>query len=213
MGWIIDDGTDEASRHEGQAGYLVTAPWGELVMSGSSTGAGVLVPRLTADAAVARAFAGRDDDPYQVVPWSEVAGWQAACDCGWRGPEWAIDDVTLRLTENFDASDALLTGGGTVEDAALAAWREHVRPIQERAGRVEGIEAAANRYWQARHDLDLAVDAAREEPAISWADIGVAAGMTRQSAHERWSRRRRALSELPAETEVVAAAGTMPPGL
>lgn len=213
MGWIVDNGTEEASRHEGYAAFLVVAPWGEQVTSGSTAAGGVVVPRLTADAAVRRAFAGQDDEPDEVVPWSEVAGWQAVCECGWRGPTWAIDDVTLSRTENFDSDGALLSDGETVEDAALAAWREHIRPRWEKSERIGAIVAAANRYWQARHELDQVVYAGRDEPALSWADIGQAAGMTRQSAHERWAtesgRQARGLGDLPAGTHaaVLAAEG------
>ena len=49
-----------------------------------------------------------------------------------------------------------------------------------------GVEAAAREYNQAGHRLDKTVAAAKAAGA-SWADIGRAVGISRQSAHERWA--------------------------
>ena len=49
-----------------------------------------------------------------------------------------------------------------------------------------GYLGAAREYTQAGHRLDKTVAAAKAAGA-SWADIGRAVGISRQSAHERWA--------------------------
>lgn len=54
-------------------------------------------------------------------------------------------------------------------------------------GAVGGVRSATEGVVKAQLALDAAVFAARGAGA-SWAQIGQAAGMSRQSAHERWGR-------------------------
>lgn len=72
-----------------------------------------------------------------------------------------------------------------VAAAAQAVWRrEHLDPINVD----DEIRAAVN----ARRDADALLDAAvakARQLGRSWADIGAATGMTRQSANERWKDR------------------------
>lgn len=69
-----------------------------------------------------------------------------------------------------------------VRDAAVELWRpEHVFGSDD----LTEVEAAAAAASQARLRLDAAAALARHSGA-SWADIGRAAGMARQSAQERW---------------------------
>lgn len=112
---------------------------------------------------------------------SEVAGWQAECACGWRGtvrrsgPEprqQAADDDVPRV----------------VRQVLRREWAAHVgtngtAPVRRAAGQVARAQAR----------LDAAVREARAAGA-SWAEIGDAAGMTRQSAHERWAGEERGAS-------------------
>lgn len=182
MGWTTD-----AEGHEGYAAYSVTLepPGLRLLVEGSETADGLLV---VADLSQG----GRAETTgIVVVPWAQVNGWKAVCSCDWRSDNLARrEDTSALLTGDTATPDnALLLDGRTAEEALRDEWLEHMQPDLERLRRVAAIRSAADTYWQARHDLDQAVSAAREEPALSWADIGQAAGMTRQSAHERWSRR------------------------
>jgi hypothetical protein len=63
--------------------------------------------------------------------------------------------------------------------------RDALAEVQRQAVTDVGIAAAA--YKGAGSALDRAVNAARAAGA-SWTDIGRAAGITRQTARERWSR-------------------------
>ncbi len=180
MGWIIEEeGLYEA--HEGHVAYI--APDGR--HAEATTRAGLLIRRAEADRAARRARrAGRsphDSELYDLVPWAELDGWQAACSCGWSGSRW---DRAEMLGEGLDPEEAQLPDGRFVFDAAEADWLAHINPLRAR-GRVA---AAAQALAAARRDLDLAVDQARRlDPPPSWAEIGRATGMTRQAARERWS--------------------------
>ena len=69
-----------------------------------------------------------------------------------------------------------------VEDAVQDEWMIHIAPSEA----ILGVEAAAKEHRQAGHRLDKTVEAAKAAGA-SWADIGRAAGISRQAAHERWA--------------------------
>lgn len=128
---------------------------------GSSSG-GIMVATLTADGELSY-----DDTRERSA--SDVIGHVAACACGWRG------HVQKGLAHEW----------GYVEDAdderIIEAWRRHIEPEK----RTEIVTEAAQRYAAAGRDLDDAVREARVSGA-SWADIGRAVGITRQSARERW---------------------------
>lgn len=179
MGWT----DDEVEGHEGYAAYLTR----DGRTAGSSSGLGVLIRRLDAGQAAAAAWRQNrtptNEDMYDLVPYADVVGWRNLCECGWQGTTW--DRAATTVTGSFpDADSAYLPGGDSVDDAAYAEWQTHIQPLK----RLAGVQAAAAAYAAARDELDRAVHAARaSDPAASWADIGRATGMTRQSAHERWS--------------------------
>ena len=178
MGWLSDE--------EGHEGYvLAVAPDGRT--SGSSNAAGILLWRPDVDQRVAAAWAeGRPpttEEMYELVPYAEVVGWEAGCSCGWTGRRWTRGETTPGEYGGHDADDAYLPDGRTVEDHGLDLWKAHMEPV----GRLSAVERAADALAQAREALDQAVLEARgQEPAASWTEIGRAAGMTRQSAHEKW---------------------------
>ena len=66
----------------------------------------------------------------------------------------------------------------------ITEWRRHIAGWQA----LEDVEEAAARHAAAARGLDEAVRTAAAAGA-SWSDIGGAAGMTGQSATERWSDR------------------------
>ncbi|MGO4591029.1 hypothetical protein [Paenarthrobacter sp. 2TAF44] len=69
-----------------------------------------------------------------------------------------------------------------MEDAVQEEWLAHIAPSEA----ILGVEAAAKEHRQAGHRLDKTV-AASNAAGASWADIGRAAGISRQAAHERWA--------------------------
>jgi len=69
------------------------------------------------------------------------------------------------------------------EDLMLREWEAHIAPLRGTAD----VRHAAAEVAEAEARLTAAVAAARKQGA-TWEAIGRAAGMTRQSAHERWSR-------------------------
>jgi hypothetical protein len=176
VGWIIErEGLYD--EHEGHAAF-VTAD-GRL--TGTSTGAGVLIRRPDASARSAAAWAaGRTpatEDMDELVPWDDVVGWQTVCACGWTGKRW---DRSATLPGEYGGrhpEDAYLADGETVEARAQQDWAAHIEPL-EQLGAVR----------EARQRLDEAVCNARAAGA-SWADIGVAAEMSEQAAREGWDHR------------------------
>ena len=123
---------------------------------------------------------------HEVVPDSEIIGWRGACSCGWRGVMWerVISSAAADLTHRRDyvSPSEFADASSKVEDAIHEEWKVHIAPSEA----VLGVEAAAREYTQAGHRLDKTVAAAKAAGA-SWADIGHAVGISRQSAHERWA--------------------------
>lgn len=174
MGWL-SEGHLEA--HEGWAAFLTRDGriWGSSSVKG--------VHRLEqVDGAWSE----------ETVPWSEVIGWRTACTCDWTGSTWLQTDTGPGPARQpttgdspVDAEEAYLPDGSTVEERGRAEWEAHLAPLS----RLAHIKAAAAELAQARARLDEAVGQARTEPPLSWTEIGQAAGMSRQSAHERWGGR------------------------
>lgn len=134
-------------------------------------------------------------------PASEAVGWILRCECrplnrsggtAWEDPtRWvrvpsaSLEDLDRRrlFAADEDVSDAGMRPD--VAENARAAWRrEHLDPSEA----LDAIHNAAADRSEAERKLDAAVAAARQH-GHSWADIGQAAGMTRQSANERWRNR------------------------
>lgn len=174
MGWMTDD-----SQHEGWIGAL----FADGRIGGSSSAAGI---RAGYDADGTLLPAG-DDDEWR--PFDAVIGWVGqcgGCQLRWRTEAWLLVDDPAE--ENLQArrvyADPVASMGDPppqVEEAFLAEWRTHVRP-HEALGAVADLAAE---HVDVGRRLAAAVGRARAVGA-SWTDIGAAAGITRQSAHERW---------------------------
>lgn len=162
--------TVDGVSHEG---WVVPLFAGGVEGAGVSGGQGILV----------RLPDGREE----WRPDDEVTGWAAGCECGWRGRPW----TRVPVGGLVDRSARLLAMPGKYydldnddEQLVIAEWHEHVAP----ALAVEAIADAAAEVAAATDRLDAAVRAARTAGA-SWSDVGRGAGITRQSANERWATR------------------------
>jgi hypothetical protein len=111
-----------------------------------------------------------------------VTGWRAVCTCGWRGgqfyprAEWPSSHGGPPPQVYGEDEHGHETGGG-----ALAEWENHLR----QALPALDVHDLTRSIARAHDELGDAVARARAAGA-SWTVIGAAAGMTRQSAHERW---------------------------
>jgi hypothetical protein len=191
MGWQTEDG-----KHEGWA--AAEFPDGRLAVGSGTSLDGVsyvLARHLGGNRAD---HAGGEADK---VDGLTAVGWRGACECGWRGPLWE------RVTEPPARAEALLDGtdGGrvdwaarkvfdpgltahgdassSIEDSIFQEWRGHLPSLA-----LADIREAAENVRKTDYRLAEAVARARAD-GCSWAEIGAASGITRQSAHERWSKR------------------------
>lgn len=175
MGWISSD-----NEHEGWAACV--APDGR--PSASSTAGGMLFKGITGHYPPDKMLPN-----YEVIPDKEIVGWRGQCECGWQGELWervtsAEDAADFSRRRDYLAPEEPAFASGEVEEAIHDEWRAHIAPSEA----VLGVEAAAREYSRAGHRLDKTVAAAKAAGA-SWADIGRAVGISRQSAHERWAER------------------------
>jgi len=184
MGWLTDDGRHEGYLApmfgDGQRGHGITGgPDDEIVVG----------PELE----------GEDGSwIWPTRPAGEVTGWVVCCDCNssasygppstWVGPVFTRvpsktqESLAARRIFAPDDDVAYAADRQDVHDAAVELWRsEHAFGVDA----LTEVQAAAGAAAQAKLRLDAAVALARHSGA-SWADIGRAAGMTRQSAQERW---------------------------
>ncbi len=104
----------------------------------------------------------------------------------WTGPVWTR--VPARAEEDLDTRRLYWPGDTpfldpATEDLILVDWQIHTGPADE----LHTVELASDDVDDAQHKLNVAVRAARDAGA-SWADIGRAVGISRQSAHERWAK-------------------------
>ncbi|WP_280245467.1 hypothetical protein [Nocardia abscessus] len=123
---------------------------------------------------------------------AEVTGWRPICndlnhnsrEC-WRGELWtrATDPTDHDPSQRRIYVETLLLFGSDDEDLIMREWEAHIAPTRGTAD----VEYAAKEVSAAQRRLAEAVRSAREQGA-SWEAIGKAAGMSRQSAHERWAR-------------------------
>jgi hypothetical protein len=125
-------------------------------------------------------------------PAAELAGWQAACRCkgrpdAWRGDLWLRGEATVVKDRVLGMADA---HAGDIEDLPAGMllrgqWNRHLGPAYSE---LADVRAAAAESKRARAQLDEKVAVARAAGA-SWEDIGESAGLSKQSAHQRWSPR------------------------
>ncbi|OZM69888.1 hypothetical protein CFN78_28095 [Amycolatopsis antarctica] len=167
MSWQTDDG-----EHEGAVDRLL--PGGQR-SSGTSGNREILWP----DGDIRRE---------ELVSSDEVIGWLLRCDCGWTGSRWT------RVTDPGDADadvgrihaplGEIAEPPQWLEDRLHDEWKtDHIAP----ADTITRLTEAAGTAAASQRALDQAVHEARTTGA-SWATIGRAVGITRQSAHERWGR-------------------------
>ncbi|MGW8812991.1 hypothetical protein [Gordonia terrae] len=143
---------------------------------------------------------GRHPDQDRRRPSAEIIGWLLRCQCdrssssdgsAWTDPvQWtrvpsaSLEDLTRHQVFAPD-TDLDINVRPEVAAAAQAVWRrEHLDPID--------IDDEIRSAVAARRDADALLDAAvakARSVGRSWADIGAATGMTRQSANERWKNR------------------------
>lgn len=130
-------------------------------------------------------------------PAREVTGWAVCCDCTrgdtsrhttWIGPTFTrvsspeLEDLAVLRLFARDDDVSYVAERAEVEGAVIDGWRcEHAFS----ADALSEVETDAIASDDASQRLDAAVAIARHGGA-SWANIGQAAGMTGQSAHERW---------------------------
>ncbi len=186
MVWLTEDG-----RHEG---YL--AP----MFGDGQRGRSVIAEGVPPHEVVLGAETQHEDGSWvwTTRPAGEVTSWVVCCDCyrtasfgpasSWIGPVFTrvpsktLEDLKARRVFATDDDVVYVSEREDVQGAAEELWRsEHAFGIDA----LTEVQAAAAATTQARLRLDAAVTIARQSGA-SWADIGRAAGMTRQSAQERW---------------------------
>ncbi|QHD88489.1 hypothetical protein GR168_23085 (plasmid) [Gordonia sp. JH63] len=106
--------------------------------------------------------------------WTDPVQWS-------RVPSASLEDLARHRVFAPD-NDVHADERPEVAEAARAVWqRDHLDPLDVDAE----LRTAADSRRDADARLDAAVTKARRL-GRSWADIGAAAGMTRQSANERW---------------------------
>ncbi|KSU55664.1 hypothetical protein AS181_19980 [Gordonia sp. SGD-V-85] len=113
----------------------------------------------------------------EVSTWTDPVQWT-------RVPSASLEDLARHHVFAPD-TDLDVNVRPEVAAAAQAVWRrEHLEPIDID----DEIRAAVDARRDADAQLDAAVAKARRL-GRSWADIGAATGMTRQSANGRWKDR------------------------
>ncbi|WP_280490266.1 hypothetical protein [Nocardia farcinica] len=128
-------------------------------------------------------------EQWQTRTAAEIVGWRPTCnsrrhrEC-WRGRLWT------RVTEpgEHDPAQRRIYNAGAMltdehEDLILRQWEAHIAPMRGTAD----VRHAAAAVAEAEARLTAAVAAARQQGA-TWDAFARAAGMSRQSAHERWAR-------------------------
>lgn len=173
MGWTSND-----YNHEGWVAAI--APDGRL-SSGSMAG-GMLVHGTTGNYEPAGEF----NPDQEIVPDDLIMSWRGACTCGWQGELWrrvaSAADADIATRKEYVPLGEAAYVSMEVEEAVQEEWHVHIAPSEA----ILGVEAAAKEHRQAGHRLDKTVAAAKAAGA-SWTDIGRAAGISRQAAHERWA--------------------------
>lgn len=187
MSWINDDNTHEGS---------VVPEFADGVRGSGTSGGGVPADQVIVSVNYDAPYGAPPESRFETRPAAEVVGWRLVCDCrttqgqimthAWvsdlipRVPSRALEDVEQG---GLYAADNEVSDVDETHQEALSErwWREHVEP-QEALTRLREASRAA---VQAGRELDAAVAAARAA-GHSWAAVGTATGMARQSAHQRW---------------------------
>lgn len=117
------------------------------------------------------------EPPYAWSPASaaRIAGWYIGCSCGWRDEEFWTRDPADEIGHPPEELE------GAEDDALSHTWRLH---LVETIPEFRVAEAAVLASGE-RDRLDEAVGFARAFGA-SWSAVAAAAGMTKQSAWQRW---------------------------
>lgn len=181
MGWI-----DENNDHEG----YITPIFRDGASGHGVSNKGVNVGGPTTETEDWRAAA-------------DIVGWEVRCTCYQDAAHWHHTTTVLarwtRVSSPEDQDRAagrlyaedddaeFMSEREDVERLALALWDAHREPLDA----LRAIGAAASAHAKTRAQLDAAVLAGRAAE-VSWADIGRAVGITRQSARERWGSREEA---------------------
>lgn len=105
-----------------------------------------------------------------------VYGWRAACQCGARG---LVGEVLIRA----DSPQSIDPSAGQL-DQLRRHWRSHVGL----SGLPLDVLDAADDLAHAEQRMIEAVIVARHQGS-TWQQIADAAGITRQTAHQKWSQR------------------------
>lgn len=184
MGWVTDDG-----QHEG---YLAVLLVDGKVASGSNFH-GPVVMEVDEQGNFVRDVQYSDD---------QIVGWELRCDCNiparydeftfrsstWFGPRVervataALEDLAAARIYSLAGDAGYVSDREDVERVYRGLWEaEHLAPLQA----LTEIERLQRRIAGDTALLAQAVVFARAT-GRSWEEIGRAAGMTRQSAHERW---------------------------
>ena len=190
MNWESDDG-----EHEG---YLAAE------FSDGQQAAGTISGSVPGDQIIVNVE--YDGEPGAIIntryitrPAAEVIGWRVMCTCRtsdsfavtdtWtsdllvRVPSPALEDLQIGRICAADGDVAYVSDRDDVSAAVVDRWkREHVAGPQALAR----IRTAREQVAAAELELGTAVQDARAA-GESWEAIGRAAGITRQTAHQRWA--------------------------
>ncbi|WP_280232273.1 hypothetical protein [Nocardia cyriacigeorgica] len=169
---------DETGRHEGYVAHVFAdgmygGGWSGGGPTANYTPDGVLLPYEQRQTRTAD----------EIVAWRPICGGPGGRSC-WHGQLWArVTDPAEHDPAARKLYSPYITGPAEDdEDLMMREWQAHIAPMRGTAD----VEDAAAEVVEAQRRLNEAVVAARAQGA-SWEAIGRAAGMSRQSAHERWS--------------------------
>lgn len=147
------------------------------VAVGSVSGGAIVADPSAADAAAGwepRRYPGSDDAVEVVVPWDQVTTWRVGCVCGWSGGEQPA--VTDPLDGSRDCPDDL------ADRVFRPQWQAHVAPTVA----LVDLEHLIGQLHTVQARIDDTVRLAHTGGA-SWAQIGRAAGLSKQGAQQRWA--------------------------
>lgn len=192
MSWTTDDGQHEA--------YLV-AEFADGQRATGTSGAGVPDDQIIVGTEYEGEPGAIANTRYTTRPAAEVIGWRVVCNCRtgvydtWSETKTWMSDLLVRVPsaalEDVPAGRIYAADGDVIDvdfrddvaDMATNRWHsEHLDGPQA----LTRIRDARGRLAAADQELDGAVRDARAA-GESWEAIGRAAGITRQTAHQRWA--------------------------